>query len=60
MSLIELVHSLSKLLIEFAVLTKQSILELVVDSDLVDSVLEFFLKFLRGAARSNGLNVVEL
>ena len=46
MSLIEPVHCLSKLLVEFTVLTQQSILELVVDSELIDSVFEFFLKFL--------------
>lgn len=46
MSFIEPVHSLSKLLVEFTVLTQQSILELIIHSELIDSVFEFLLKFL--------------
>jgi hypothetical protein len=46
MNLIKLVDSLSQLLIEFTVLTQQCILELVVNSYLIDSALEFLFKFL--------------
>jgi len=46
MDLIKLVDSLSKLFVEFPVLTQQSILELIVNSYLVDSTLEFFFKLL--------------
>jgi len=46
MDLIKLVDSLSKLFVEFPVLTQKSILELIVNSYLVDSALEFFFKLL--------------
>jgi hypothetical protein len=46
MNLIKLVDSLSQLLIEFTVLTQQRIFELVVNSYLIDSTLEFLFKFL--------------
>ena len=60
MDLIKLVDSLSKLLVEFPVLTQKSILELIVNSYLVDSTLEFFFKLLWCTASPDRLYVIEL
>lgn len=59
MDLIKLVDSLSKLFIELSVLTQKSVLELVVNSNFIDSTLELVLKLLRSATSPDRLYVVE-
>jgi hypothetical protein len=60
MDLIKLIDSLSQLFVEFAILTEESILELVVNSYLIDSALEFFFQLLWCPTGPDRLYVIEL